>query len=940
MPSSALKPIPPNMASALPKRKPDARSKSNPSTPQNTHRYSVFATPQPERPTGSPHIYSSLPIPKSSRRDHLVPNDSGSELERQVGRALTPVRLLVPNAVIVPISSESDHEAKVRNRRSQWLKQTPLPSAATTSRAPSRQPSRSQAHRDACVIPVGPPRSRVPMAVGLALKVDEDFGYRGRFPIDDDEASIYENESDTHSLIMDEPALAEDDDDSIYAGDPPRQDSFQRRSPLPHRQAPSEGRLRQEALRGIVDGLHRDYGGTYDLGGDNELVQSGSEDGGSIRGLAIGGSADLRHEPSEESSSLSRGQLLHRKGNAFYESEASQSDDESAYSDHDGYDATHTRNGDDYRPSPRPEDYRSAESARPPGSLRQNRTSWKRPSSSLGVHERTSSDRRSPSPSSQAADSRRSRSPLLASSSPREPAVEEFPTSRKPPHTRSKSSYERSPTSRRDPGKDAAHTSKRNSHQKQPAESSSRSSRLLSPSPRMSNGHSHRPQDTGARERLGFGIPESLSYGGNTTPDESEVVSRPPLSRLGSASSVAPGISRADSDLSVADVVWQDQVRISRELSKGAAALFDALESKTARTKGRSHRRYENDEQEQDRTPLADHGSWDPHSSRQRSASTGIPRRHTRRPSPDTVSVSSASSPPSEYEENTSPVSEPEPEESPPSPPQVLVHEPSSSWKSTLSVDIYHSLSRHYGLEEMDRQELIYAFCTSENAFVRSARRVVRTVLLPLRSRESREWLPGLPAEIARLFDWIEDIVNLHAAIARSLSTVAAIWQTGSIVQRVAGTLKGFVPRLETYMPYLAKYEGLKEVVQWHAEQDGGEFGEYLRMAERERADDEWPLQKLFNEPYARLRSYLDVFQVRRSQIMITNQTDVTPSRIASSRADATRTPRSPCDDVSVVLNSHCDTGDGRSQSSRRGVRLRQRPLLAHRRIASFSSAR
>lgn len=711
------------------------------------------------------------------------------------------------------------------------------------------------------------------MAVGLGLKVDEDFGYRGRFPIDDDEASIYEDESDTHSLIMDEPALVEDDDDSIYADDPPRQDSFQRRSPLPHRQANFEGRSRQEALRGIVDGLHRDYGGTRDLDGDSELVQSESEDSGSIRGLAIGGSADLRNTPLEEPSSLPRAPPLHRKGNTVYESEASQSDDESTYSDHDIYDAAQTRHGDDYRLSPRPEDHRSAESARSPVSLRQNRTSWKRPSSSLGVHERISSDRRSPSPS---ASSSRSRSPLLASSSPREPAAEEFPTSRKPPHTRSKSSYERSPTSRRDPRQEAAPPPKRNSRQKQPNDSSSRSSRLLSPSPRTSNGHSHRLQDTGARERLGFGIPESLSYGGNTTPDETEAIQRAPLSRLGSASSVAPVLSRADSDLSVADVGWQDQVRISRELSKGAAALFDALESKTARTKGGPHRRYEN-EREQDRTPLADHGSWDPHGSRQRTASTGISSRHARQPSSDTVSVSisvsTASSPPSEYEEHTSPVSDHEPEEAPLSPPQVLVHEPSSSWKSTLSGDVYRSLSRHYGPEEMERQELVYAFCTSETAFVRSARRVVRTVLLPLRSRESRAWLPGLPAEIARLFDWIEDIVNLHAAIARALSTVAAIWQTGSIVQRVAGTLKGFVPRLETYMPYLAKFEGMKEMVRWHAEQDGGEFGEYLRMAERERTEDEWPLPKLIDEPYARLRSYLDVFQVRRSQIIIASRT-------------------------------------------------------------------
>ncbi|KAI0631530.1 Dbl homology domain-containing protein, partial [Trametes polyzona] len=197
--------------------------------------------------------------------------------------------------------------------------------------------------------------------------------------------------------------------------------------------------------------------------------------------------------------------------------------------------------------------------------------------------------------------------------------------------------------------------------------------------------------------------------------------------------------------------------------------------------------------------------------------------------------------------------------------PEVRIHEAPSSWKSTLSTEVYRSLSRHYGPAEMERQELIYNLSTTEGAFVKAARRVVRVVLLPLRARESRAWLAGLPSEVTRFFDWLEDIVNLHGAIARALSAVAAIWQTGSIVQRVAGTLKGFVPRLEVYMPYLAKYESVRDTMRWHAQQDPGEFGEYLRMKERERAEGEWSLDKLFDEPAARLRGYLETFQVRPS---------------------------------------------------------------------------
>ncbi|KAH9847095.1 hypothetical protein C2E23DRAFT_742526 [Lenzites betulinus] len=227
------------------------------------------------------------------------------------------------------------------------------------------------------------------------------------------------------------------------------------------------------------------------------------------------------------------------------------------------------------------------------------------------------------------------------------------------------------------------------------------------------------------------------------------------------------------------------------------------------------------------------------------------------------ASVSTASSPPSEYEEPASPPSEPESEYEQLSPPQVLVHEALSSWRSSLSTDVYGSLSRHYGPTEMERQELIYSLSASEDAFVKAARRVIRTTVLPLRARESRAWLPELPTEIARFFDWLEDIVNLHVLISRALSAVGAIWQAGSIVQRVAGTLKGFVPRLEVYMPYLAKYEGVREAVRWHMERDGGEFSEYLRMKERDRAEGEWSLEKLLEEPGARLRGYLGLFQVR-----------------------------------------------------------------------------
>ncbi|KAI0755830.1 Dbl homology domain-containing protein [Fomes fomentarius] len=182
-------------------------------------------------------------------------------------------------------------------------------------------------------------------------------------------------------------------------------------------------------------------------------------------------------------------------------------------------------------------------------------------------------------------------------------------------------------------------------------------------------------------------------------------------------------------------------------------------------------------------------------------------------------------------------------------------------WRSTLSPEVYRSLSNHYGLAEMDRQELIHDLFTSEKTFVKSARHVICTYFVPLRARDSCTWLPGLPPDVARFFDWLEDIVNLHAAIARGLSTVVAIWKTGSIVLRVGGTLRAFVPQFEVYMPYLVKLESVRETLRWHVEKDGGELGEYLRMRDKESVQGEWALEQLLEQPAARLRQYLDMFQ-------------------------------------------------------------------------------
>ncbi|KAI0660284.1 hypothetical protein C8Q70DRAFT_85619 [Cubamyces menziesii] len=841
--------------SALPKPRVNTKSRSNPSTPLDSRRYTSFATPQPTRPPPSPFQNSSLPRPKNPRRDFGLPSDSGSELERQVGRALSPGRLIVTNAVIVPSSSESDHATKALKRRSQWIapkKEVPPPpvSDSISSRPTPRQTSIPWARRGSSRPPAEDRRT-----IGLGLNVEGGFdGGKQRFAIDEDDVSVYEDEHDVDAL-MDEPALiasSDGDDESIY-GEPSPPVESSRRPPLPRR--PSNDRRNLEALQGIVDGLHREYRG--DQHTVDDFSHSESEAGDDGHGMAIGASTDLQlrsrspyvTEGKRTPSNVVDDESMYSEEEAFVERVPSRQSVRSRYARDDAFSESSRED------SPPPAMTRS------PMSLRQNRTSWKRPSSSLAVHDNANTVPRSPSASPHLGERKRPISPRMASVPPA-PQTDTRDSLTNPPmaaHRRSKSSSHTSRSSRKEPAQ-----SKRNSR-RQSAEAGPRSSRLLTADGTQAGLSPRYSDDPNSRERLAFGIPESLSYGGNVTPDEHDSVVRPPFSRLGSATSIRPGLSRADSDLSVAEAGWEDQARVSKELSKGAAALLDALACKAARSGSSGQRLHVNESRGRDATPLVEQDTW-----LSRGGSSGSFRNtdatrtnelHARRRSFESVSEYSRSSPRSQHEDYAAPVSEAEYEDTYASPPQVVVHEASNSWRATLSEEIYNSLNKHYGQIEMERQELIYALLVSEQAFVRSARRVVRAVLLPLRARDTRAWLPGLPQDVTRFFDWLEDIVNLHIAIAHALSAVTTIWQKGSIVQRLAGTLKGFVPRLEVYMPYLARNESVQDTLKWYAEQDEGEFGEYLRLKEQEREQCSWSLERLLEEPAMRLKHYLDTFQ-------------------------------------------------------------------------------
>ncbi|KAF9652525.1 hypothetical protein BDM02DRAFT_3161031 [Thelephora ganbajun] len=186
-----------------------------------------------------------------------------------------------------------------------------------------------------------------------------------------------------------------------------------------------------------------------------------------------------------------------------------------------------------------------------------------------------------------------------------------------------------------------------------------------------------------------------------------------------------------------------------------------------------------------------------------------------------------------------------------------------SSWRSTVSPSVYNSLTRLYGEAEMQRQEVIFEICHTEALFVQRLRTVLRLFIRPLRAQDTSTWISGVPGSIARLFDWFEDIINLHVEINTELRHVRSDHQT--VVERFAGILRKFVPRFEVYQPYIIRVEGALERLKGEGSDDMDEnwvnFREFVGIQGHEEDCEGRTLQNLLLEPIHRLEKYKEMFQ-------------------------------------------------------------------------------
>lgn len=187
------------------------------------------------------------------------------------------------------------------------------------------------------------------------------------------------------------------------------------------------------------------------------------------------------------------------------------------------------------------------------------------------------------------------------------------------------------------------------------------------------------------------------------------------------------------------------------------------------------------------------------------------------------------------------------------------------SWRSTISPSIYNSFARLYGETEMRRQEVIFEICRTEAVFVQRLRTMLRLFIRPLRAQDTSTWISGVPWSIARLFDWFEDILNLHVEIDTELRHTQS--DPHAVVERFASVLRKFVPRFEVYQPYMIRLEGvlgqLREEDDNDADGNWANFREFVSIQELEEGCEGWSLQKLLREPIHRSSKCMEMLQVR-----------------------------------------------------------------------------
>ncbi|KAF8123546.1 Dbl homology domain-containing protein [Boletus edulis] len=136
---------------------------------------------------------------------------------------------------------------------------------------------------------------------------------------------------------------------------------------------------------------------------------------------------------------------------------------------------------------------------------------------------------------------------------------------------------------------------------------------------------------------------------------------------------------------------------------------------------------------------------------------------------------------------------------------------------------------------------------------------MIQLFISPLRVRDTRMWVSGIPGDVTKLFDWLDDIVRVHAQLSSTLVSRQIVDHPR--LQIISEVFRGFVPRLETYQPYLVKLEFTASVIDGLIHEGKNDFGDFIKLQEASERCQGWNLETYLIEPVNRLAQYPEVFR-------------------------------------------------------------------------------
>jgi hypothetical protein len=182
-----------------------------------------------------------------------------------------------------------------------------------------------------------------------------------------------------------------------------------------------------------------------------------------------------------------------------------------------------------------------------------------------------------------------------------------------------------------------------------------------------------------------------------------------------------------------------------------------------------------------------------------------------------------------------------------------------NTWRSTIPEAMLQELIRVHTPQELQRQEVIWELCQTEESFVNGLKGVIKVFSSPLRDHQGC-WISGIPIMVTRLFGWLDDIVYFHSHLQALLNRTRSA--QGLLTIRIAEAFLPMIPRLEIHQPYLARFEQVTRAIENMIIAPESEFGEFVRMQQALPECGSMTLSSFLLKPVQRLMKYPLFFKV------------------------------------------------------------------------------